>query len=51
LHDGRAKTLEEAIAAHAGEAESSAIRFQQLDESETANILAFLHSLTSGPSP
>jgi CxxC motif-containing protein (DUF1111 family) len=50
LHDGRARTLTEAIAAHGGEADSSARRFEQLGEPEKSAILSFLQSLAS-PSP
>lgn len=45
LHDGRARTIAEAIAAHGGEAESSAIRFKDLDRKGRDDLLAFLASL------
>jgi CxxC motif-containing protein (DUF1111 family) len=50
LHDGRAATLEDAIAAHGGEAESSARRFQSLDNLGRASIVMFLQSLAA-PEP
>lgn len=45
LHDGRARTIIEAIAAHGGEAESSAARFDALDKRGREDLLAFLASL------
>jgi len=45
LHDGRAKTLQDAILAHAGEAHESAIAYQRLTPAEQATVLAFLRSL------
>lgn len=45
LHDGRAKTLHDAITAHGGEAEESASAYQKLREVERAAVLAFLRSL------
>jgi len=45
LHDGRAKTIEEAIRLHAGEASRARDRFQALDDQDRAAILAFLKSL------
>lgn len=45
LHDGRARSLEEAILWHGGEAESSRTRFVQLDADDRARVLAFLDSL------
>ena len=45
LHDGRARTVEEAIRLHAGEASRARDRFQGLDDTERAAILAFLKSL------
>ena len=49
LHDGRARTLEEAIVTHGGEAESSASRFRQLGAPERSNVLTFLQSLAGPP--
>jgi len=45
LHDGRARTLEEAILWHRGEAENSALAFKQLDATARADLLRFLSSL------
>jgi len=45
LHDGRARTLEEAILWHGGEAEKSALAFKQLDATARADLLRFLSSL------
>lgn len=45
LHDGRAETLEQAIAFHGGEAVSSAKRFFMLKPDERAELIAFLKSL------
>jgi CxxC motif-containing protein (DUF1111 family) len=45
LHDGRARTPEEAIAWHGGEAEFSREGFRRLSRTERAQLAAFLHSL------
>jgi CxxC motif-containing protein (DUF1111 family) len=45
LHDGRARSLTEAILWHGGEAETAKRRFQYLAENERAALLAFLSSL------
>ncbi len=45
FHDGRAATLEDAIAAHAGEAASARDRAAALDPDEWALLLVFLRSL------
>ena len=45
LHDGRAKTLEDAIRLHGGQAAASADRFARLDASERADLVRFLKSL------
>ncbi|MGI9601665.1 MAG: di-heme oxidoredictase family protein [Acidimicrobiales bacterium] len=45
LHDGRARTVEEAILWHAGEALPSTNAFKSLDATQRAQLLAFLHSL------
>jgi CxxC motif-containing protein (DUF1111 family) len=45
LHDGRARSLEEAILWHGGEAQAAADRFRALDAKERAKVLAFLESL------
>lgn len=45
LHDGRAKSIEEAIVLHGGEAQQSKERFQQLSIQEKNNLIKFLKSL------
>lgn len=45
LHDGRARTLTEAIMWHGGEAQSSRQRFTRLAASDRQALLAFLQSL------
>ena len=45
LHDGRARTLEEAILWHGGEAEASKEAFRNMTAAERAAIVAFLESL------
>lgn len=45
LHDGRAKTLEEAILWHGGEAEASKEDFRMMSKSERDDLIAFLNSL------
>ncbi|MCB9668664.1 MAG: thiol oxidoreductase [Alphaproteobacteria bacterium] len=45
LHDGRARSLEEAVLWHGGEAEASRERFTRLDADERAWLLEFLASL------
>src|SRR5262249_18139073 len=45
LHDGRARTIDAAINAHAGEAEFAIRRFHQLTEDDRAALLRFLRSL------
>jgi CxxC motif-containing protein (DUF1111 family) len=45
LHDGRARTLEEAILAHGGEGARSRSRYLALDRRERERLLAFLSSL------
>ena len=47
LHDGRAATLEEAVALHGGEARLSAVRFFALPAADREQLLAFLKSLTA----
>ena len=44
LHDGRARTIEEAILWHDGEARAARLRFMDLDRAERRAILAFLES-------
>ena len=45
LHDGRAKSIEEAIQLHGGEAQQSKERFQQLSVQDKNNLIKFLKSL------
>ncbi|GAA4231089.1 di-heme oxidoredictase family protein [Postechiella marina] len=45
LHDGRARTMEEAILWHAGEAETSKTNFMNLNKEERQQVLSFLKSL------
>ena len=45
LHDGSADTLQQAIEAHAGEAEASALLFESLLANQKEDLLAFLKSL------
>jgi CxxC motif-containing protein (DUF1111 family) len=45
LHDGRARTLEEAILWHGGEAEKSREAFRQMSAADRAALIAFLKSL------
>jgi CxxC motif-containing protein (DUF1111 family) len=45
LHDGRAKTIEEAILLHGGEAQNSRNQFQQLTPLQKQQLIKFLESL------
>jgi len=45
LHDGRAKTVEEAIRMHGGEGAASRDKFAALSEAERAALIKFLESL------
>ena len=45
LHDGRAKSIEEAILLHGGEALQSKNKFQQLSADEKSRLIKFLESL------
>ena len=45
MHDGRAKSIEQAIALHGGEAQKSQQSFQQLNDSQKAQLIKFLKSL------
>lgn len=45
MHDGRAKSIEEAILLHGGEAQQSKENFQQLSAQERNNLIKFLKSL------
>lgn len=45
LHDGRAKSITEAILWHGGEAQNAKTKFKQLSTKDRNNLLAFLNSL------
>lgn len=45
LHDGRAKSIEDAITLHGGEAQQSKAAFQQLNQTDKARLIKFLESL------
>ena len=45
LHDGRAKSIEEAIQLHGGEAANSKIKFNHLTAADKSALLKFLESL------
>ncbi|WOH37063.1 di-heme oxidoredictase family protein [Thalassotalea fonticola] len=45
LHDGRARTIEEAILWHGGESQASKVKYQQLSTSDKNDLLSFLNSL------
>ncbi|MBS1666493.1 di-heme oxidoredictase family protein [Chitinophaga defluvii] len=45
LHDGRARSIEEAILLHGGEAQNSKISYQELTATEKAKLIKFLESL------
>ncbi|HVI46706.1 MAG TPA: di-heme oxidoredictase family protein [Chitinophaga sp.] len=45
LHDGRARTLEEAVLWHDGEAASSKTQFTKLSKNDRENLILFLRSL------
>jgi CxxC motif-containing protein (DUF1111 family) len=45
LHDGRAKTLSQAILDHAGQGQAASNAFASLTATEQANLIAFLNSL------
>ena len=45
LHDGRARTLDQAIGLHDGEARASRDRYNALNRGEKDKVLAFLRSL------
>jgi CxxC motif-containing protein (DUF1111 family) len=47
LHDGRARTLDEAVRLHGGEAAETALRYARLSFNERQSVLAFLHSLSA----
>ncbi|MBC7450535.1 MAG: thiol oxidoreductase, partial [Cytophagales bacterium] len=45
MHDGRARTLEEAILWHGGEGEFSKKAFVNMDKTDRDALIAFLESL------
>ena len=45
LHDGRARSIEEAILWHGGEAKESKEKFKKLEENERKQLVAFINSL------
>ncbi len=45
MHDGRAKSIEEAILLHGGEAAQAKQNYQQLKADEKGKLLKFLESL------
>ncbi|MFN2441046.1 MAG: di-heme oxidoredictase family protein, partial [Chitinophagaceae bacterium] len=45
LHDGRARSIEQAILLHGGEAQQSKTKFEQLSPTDKARIIKFLESL------
>lgn len=45
MHDGRARSIEQAISLHGGEAQQSKQSFEQLNDNERAQLLKFLRSL------
>jgi CxxC motif-containing protein (DUF1111 family) len=49
LHDGRARTLDDAIRLHGGEAATIATRYGKLDRNDRRLLLQFLLSLTVAP--
>ncbi|WP_260491287.1 di-heme oxidoredictase family protein [Pseudoalteromonas maricaloris] len=45
LHDGRARTIEEAILWHDGEAQAARVAYESLSANDKSAVLAFLNSL------
>ena len=45
MHDGRAKTIQEAILWHGGEAQSSKNKYKQLSAKDRTDLLNFINSL------
>ncbi|MGB1192639.1 MAG: di-heme oxidoredictase family protein, partial [Pseudomonadales bacterium] len=45
LHDGRARTIDEAIRWHGGEAEASKLAYEALTSADKSALIAFLESL------
>ena len=50
LHDGRAQTLDQAVALHGGQGTASAQKFFELSPRERSQVEAFLKSLVAPPS-
>ena len=52
LHDGRARSLAQAVVLHGGQGAASAHRFRALGPGQQSQVLAFLNSLAApGPAP
>jgi CxxC motif-containing protein (DUF1111 family) len=49
LHDGRAQTIEQAVAMHGGQGAASAQKFFLLSQQERLQVEAFLKSLVAPP--
>jgi len=47
LHDGRADTLEQAIAFHSGQAAPATVKFFELKSEQRQQVITFLKSLTA----
>jgi CxxC motif-containing protein (DUF1111 family) len=47
LHDGRADTLEQAIAFHGGQAAPATVKFFELKPEQRQQVITFLKSLTA----
>jgi CxxC motif-containing protein (DUF1111 family) len=45
MHDGRARSIDQAILVHGGEAEQSKIKYTQLSDTEQKDLINFLESL------
>ncbi|WP_283234815.1 di-heme oxidoredictase family protein [Pseudoalteromonas phenolica] len=45
MHDGRARTIEEAILWHDGEAQAARVAYESLSANDKSAVLAFLNSL------
>jgi CxxC motif-containing protein (DUF1111 family) len=45
LHDGRARTIEEAILWHGGEAQNAKEKFMQLSKADRTTLIKFIQSL------
>jgi CxxC motif-containing protein (DUF1111 family) len=51
MHDGRAKTLDDAIRMHGGQGEGSATRYRDLGEAKRKCVIAFLSTLRAPETP